>query len=62
MGRKPLFDEVKMAKLVEYIERGMTPMGIARQTVPILRASIYNKLTELGVRKQAVYTASNEAG
>lgn len=57
MGRKPVFDEAKTAKLIEYIERGMTPMEISRQMAPISRASIYNKLTELGYRKHAVYSA-----
>ena len=56
IGRKPVFDEAKTAKLVEYIGRDMTPMEISRQMAPISRASIYNKLSELGYRKQAVYT------
>jgi DNA invertase Pin-like site-specific DNA recombinase len=60
MGRRPVFDEAKTAKLVEYIGRGMTPMEISRQMAPISRASIYNKMAELGFRKQAVYKVPDE--
>jgi hypothetical protein len=58
MGRKPVFDEAKTAKLLEYVKRGMTPMEISRQMAPISRASIHNKLIELGLRRRAVYSAT----
>lgn len=55
MGRKPVFDAAKTAKLVEYVRRGLTPTEIAKQMAPISRASIYNKLKELGYRKTTTY-------
>lgn len=56
MGRKPVFDDAKTAKLVEYLERGMSPMEISRQMAPISRASIYNKMAELGIKKLSKYS------
>lgn len=61
MGRKPVFDEAKTAKLVEYTNRGMTPMEISKQMAPISRASIYNKLAELGYKKNTSYTRKIKA-
>lgn len=58
MGRKPVFDEAKTARLIEYVKRGMTPSEIARQLAPISRASIYNKLAELGYKKSVSYAGA----
>lgn len=61
LGRKPVFDEAKTAKLIDYLKRGMSPMEISRQMAPISRASIYNKMAELGYRKQVVYGSAKDA-
>lgn len=60
MGRKPVFDAAKTAKLIAYVERGMTPTEIAKQMTPISRASIYNKLAELGYRKQTRFQTPDQ--
>lgn len=55
LGRKPVFDAAKTAKLKEYLERGLTPTEIAKQMAPISRASVYNKMAELGYQRQTIY-------
>lgn len=56
IGRKPVFDATKTAQLTEYVKRGLSPTEIAKQMAPISRASIYNKLAELGLKKRTTYS------